>query len=141
LTQVNLLQLSTSNRPKREIKKPATFDNSENCDDPEVFTSPATISANLSGKVSKKEGDLQKEKKPASIPAKSGSTKSHFNSLRNTRLNPSSSPFVTMFKHIIEPIIMYDKLEMLYNDKTDFKIYLKAKDLKNLSRERREEML
>lgn len=46
-----------------------------------------------------------------------------------------------MFKHIIEPIIMYDKLEMLYNDKTDFKIYLKAKDLKNLSRERREEML
>jgi hypothetical protein len=46
-----------------------------------------------------------------------------------------------MKKHIIEPIFMYDKLELLSNDKVQFEILLKDKDLKLLSKERKEDLL
>lgn len=41
----------------------------------------------------------------------------------------------------MEPIICYDRLDVLQRDKLPFEIKLKAKDFKNLSRERKEEML
>jgi hypothetical protein len=46
-----------------------------------------------------------------------------------------------MFKYIMEPIIVYDRLDVLQRDKVQFEIKLKAKDFKNLSRERKEDML
>lgn len=46
-----------------------------------------------------------------------------------------------MQKHIMEPIMNYDRLCVLRHDRKDFEILLKAKDLKVLSKERRLEML
>lgn len=46
-----------------------------------------------------------------------------------------------MYKHILEPIIAFDKLELLTADKHEFEILLKAKDLKSIKLDRKEEML
>ena len=46
-----------------------------------------------------------------------------------------------MVKNILEPIINYDKLEVPFRDKVAFEIKLKAKDLKNFSKERKEELM
>lgn len=41
----------------------------------------------------------------------------------------------------MDPIIAYDKLDVLQRDKIQFEIKLKAKDFKNLSKDRKEDML
>jgi hypothetical protein len=46
-----------------------------------------------------------------------------------------------MYKHIIEPIFNYDRLNILYEENKDFKILLKNKDLKILSKERKNDIL
>ena len=46
-----------------------------------------------------------------------------------------------MFKHIMDPIILYDRLELLVADKIEFEILLKAKDFKSVKQERKEEMM
>ena len=46
-----------------------------------------------------------------------------------------------MFKHIMEPIVLYDRLGVLRADKNEYEILLKAKDLKNLNTSRKEELL
>ena len=38
-----------------------------------------------------------------------------------------------MYKHIMDPIMQYDKLSVLREDKIEFEVTLKAKDLKNLN--------
>lgn len=46
-----------------------------------------------------------------------------------------------MYKHIIEPIFNYDRLNILYEENKDFKILLKNKDFKILSKERKNDIL
>lgn len=45
-----------------------------------------------------------------------------------------------MYKHIIEPIINYDRLNILHNENKEFKIFLKNKDFKVLSKERKQDI-
>ena len=46
-----------------------------------------------------------------------------------------------MYKHIIDPIFNYDRLNILCEENKDFKIMLKSKDLKILSKERKNDIL
>jgi hypothetical protein len=48
-----------------------------------------------------------------------------------------------MYKQVMEPIIHFDRLEVLFADKLEYEILIKAKDLKhhNVKPERKEEML
>ena len=41
----------------------------------------------------------------------------------------------------MDPIMQYDKLSVLREDKIEFEVQLKAKDLKNLNQLRKEELL
>ncbi len=46
-----------------------------------------------------------------------------------------------MYKHIMDPIMQHDKLNILREDKAEFQVLLKAKDLKNLNQQRKEDLL
>lgn len=61
--------------------------------------------------------------------------------IKHQKIDDSKDPVTQMFKYIMEPIIIYDRLDVLQRDKVQFEIKLKAKDFKNLSRERKEDML
>ena len=62
-------------------------------------------------------------------------------SLKHQKIDDNKDPIHIMYKHILEPIITYDRLDILNRDKCQFEIFLKAKDFKNLSKERKEDML
>lgn len=62
-------------------------------------------------------------------------------SLKHQKIDDNKDPIHIMYKHILEPIITYDRLDVLNRDKYQFEIFLKAKDFKNLSKERKEDML
>lgn len=46
-----------------------------------------------------------------------------------------------MERQLLEPIVVYDRLNVLSAENCCYEVLLRAKDLKQLSRERREELL
>ena len=62
-------------------------------------------------------------------------------SLKHQKIDDSKDPVWQMAKYIIDPIVAYDKLDVLQRDKIQFEIYLKPRDFKNLSKDRKEDML
>ena len=56
------------------------------------------------------------------------------NHLKNQRISDSQDPFIVMYKHIIDPILSLDKLEVLREDKVQFEVMIYPKDLKNFSK-------
>lgn len=54
--------------------------------------------------------------------------------LRHMRVSDNHDPFVVMSKHIIDPLIAADKLEVLRQHKIEFEVLLYPKDLKALTK-------
>ena len=61
---------------------------------------------------------------------------------RKISVTEAQDPFNgTMERQLLEPIVVYDRLNVLSAENCCYDVLLRAKDLKQLSRERREELL
>jgi hypothetical protein len=78
----------------------------------------------------------------SSLPNRSGKVTGQqlgLMSLRNQRVSDNHDPFVMMNRHVMEPIIALDRLEILRQNKIEFDVLLHPKDIKTLTK--KDEML
>lgn len=124
-------QVGISNsRTKREKKKNTQFDNSEYI----IDNDEPLENARESGVSTRK-----RHSSSTNAPIKNCGIQQ----LKFQKIADSQDPFQNMYKYIMEPIIQFDRLEVLHEDKLEYEILVKAKDLKhhNVNKDRKEEML
>jgi len=107
-----------NSRPRREKKKIIPFDNSET-----TFNLGGRQESGQGVRSSRKESSKQK-------PKEEKREKSSVKVQKPQRLTESSDPFVSQYKTIIEPILLFDKLNVFDDDKVEFEVLLKLKDIK-----------
>jgi hypothetical protein len=119
----------SASRSKREVKKNTPYDNSEYIiDNDEPLENPGSTPHT----------SRKRQQSQATTAPQKG-----VQSLKFQKINDSQDPFQLFFKQIMEPILQLDRLEVLSQDKLEYEICIKAKDLKSHSvkPERKEEML